>query len=70
MTRMIERLQRELADAGADLSAHLASWEYAFAMGSTCHGGRDHPTLHDARQEATRLKVRCGDLRARIAEFE
>jgi hypothetical protein len=40
---MPERLKAELAQATAELRAHMATWEYAFAMAGGCHGGRDHP---------------------------
>ena len=45
----------------AELTALMASWEYAFAMGHGCSVG-DHP-----QHRAVREKV--ADLRARIAEF-
>ena len=38
-----ERLRAELAAADAELRAHMASWEYAFAMGGGRDGGREHP---------------------------
>jgi hypothetical protein len=40
---MQERLKAELAQATAELRAHMATWEYAFAMAGGCHGGRHHP---------------------------
>jgi hypothetical protein len=58
---MREALQRELAQATAELKAHMATWEYAFAMGASCHGG-------NSRTE--RLTARCRDLRARLAEHD
>ncbi len=58
---MIERLKIELAEATAELSTHLHSWEYAFAMGHGCAVG-DHPEFRATRQ-------RAADLRARIAEL-
>jgi hypothetical protein len=67
---MIQRLRSELAEATAELTAHLHSWEYAYAMGASCHGGSDHPILRDARARTARLERRCGDLRARLAELE
>jgi hypothetical protein len=67
---MIERLRTELAEATAELAAHMHSWEYAYAMGASCHGGSNHPVLRDARAKTTRLERRCGDLRARLAEHE
>lgn len=44
---MRESLKAELAKATAELKAHIASWEYAFAMAGGCHGGRDHRALGD-----------------------
>lgn len=67
---MIDRLTRELADATAQLSAHLGSWEYAYAMGAACQGGSDHPVLAEARAKTARLERLCGDLRARLAEHQ
>jgi hypothetical protein len=67
---MIERLKTELAAATAELSTHLHSWEYAFAMGASCHGGTNHPVLREARAKLARLERHCGDLRARLAEHE
>jgi hypothetical protein len=67
---MIERLRIELDAATAELSAHLRSWEYAYAMGSSHHGGMNHPVLLEARAKTARLQRRCGDLRARLAEHE
>jgi hypothetical protein len=40
---MTEKLRSELASAEAELRRHMASWEYAFAMGSSCHGQGEHP---------------------------
>ena len=40
---MRESLKAEFAQATAELKAHMATWEYAFAMAAGCHGGRDHP---------------------------
>jgi len=67
---MIERLRTDLEDATALLTAHLHSWEYAFAMGASCGGGSDHPLLREARAKTAFLERRCGDLRARLAEHE
>ena len=67
---MIERLRTELEEATALLRAHLHSWEYAYAMGSSCGGGSDHPVLKQARAKTASLERRCGDLRARLAEHE
>jgi hypothetical protein len=52
----------------AALREHLASWPYAFAMAGGCHGGAEHPSLRAVRDEVERLRTRCGDLEALIAE--
>jgi hypothetical protein len=67
---MLDRLRAELDKATAELRAHMASWEYAFAMGSSCHGATGHPAHRATREETERLRARCRDLRARLAEFE
>jgi hypothetical protein len=65
-----EKLKAELADATAQLKTHMASWEYAFAMGGGRDGAREHP-LHWATHARTeRLAARCQALRARLAEYE
>ncbi len=48
----------------------MASWEYAFAMGSSADGGRDHPKHRETRERTEQLAIRCRDLRARLAEHE
>jgi hypothetical protein len=65
---VIERLERELAAAKAELKAHMASWEYAFAMAGGAHGGRNHPRHEETRQRTEALQRRVRDLRARLAE--
>jgi hypothetical protein len=65
----MEHLRAELEEATATLREHLASWPYAFAMAGGCHGGAEHPTLRAVRDEVDRLRTRCRDLEARIAEF-
>jgi hypothetical protein len=67
---MHEQLKFELEDALADLKAHMASWEYAFAMAGGCHGGGEHPVHWVTRARTERLATRCRDLRARLTEFE
>jgi hypothetical protein len=67
---MRERLKAELAQATAELKAHMATWEYAFAMGATSQGGRDHPVHWETHARTERLSARCRDLRARLAEHE
>jgi hypothetical protein len=69
MLWVVDRLQSELDEATAQLREHLASWPYAFAMAGGCHGGGEHPALRAVREENERLRARCRDLRARIAEF-
>jgi hypothetical protein len=67
---LLDLLKDELAAAEAELRAHMASWEYAFAMGSSRDGASNHP-LHERTRERTDLLVgRCRDLRARLAEHE
>jgi hypothetical protein len=67
---LLERLEAELARATAELKAHMATWEYAFAMGGGCHGGREHP-VHWATQARTKeLAARCRELRAQLAEHQ
>jgi hypothetical protein len=67
---MRESLHAQLTQATADLRAHMASWEYAFAMAGGCHGGRDHPLHWETNARTEKLSARCRDLRARLAEFE
>jgi hypothetical protein len=67
---MRERIEEDLARADADLKAHLASWEYAFAMAGGCHGGREHPLHWQTRARTTALAARCDALRARLAELD
>jgi len=64
----MEDLHAELETATAALREHLASWQYAYAMAGGCHGGAEHPALCAVRDEVDRLRTRCGDLRARLAE--
>jgi hypothetical protein len=67
---MRERLKAELAEATAELTAHMATWEYAFAMGASSEGARDHPLHRKTHTRTERLTARCGELRARLSEFE
>jgi hypothetical protein len=67
---MQERLKTELAEATAELKAHMATWAYAFAMGASSQGGRDHPMHSETHARTERLTARCRDLRARLAEHE
>jgi len=66
MTR--ENLRSQLAAAEAELKRHMASWEYAFAMGSSRHGQGEHPTYWATRAHTEQLVTRCRELRARLAE--
>jgi hypothetical protein len=66
----LDRLRAELEDATAELRAHMASWEYAFAMGSSCHGATEHPVHRATRERTELLRARCHGLRARLAEFD
>jgi hypothetical protein len=65
-----ERLEKELAQATAELKAHMASWEYAFAMGSSRGGGREHTQHRATRAPTEELISRCRELRAQLAEYE
>jgi hypothetical protein len=65
-----ERLRQELDAATADLKAHMASWEYAFAMAGGPNGGGDHPVHRKTRERTEELHRRVRDLRARLAEHE
>lgn len=67
---MTERLRAELDVATAELQAHLASWEYAYAMAGGANGGRDHPIHEATRQRTEALVARCRDLRAQLAEHD
>jgi hypothetical protein len=67
---LLDRLNAELAAADAELTAHMASWEYAFAMGSGREGARRHPK-HVATQACTeQLMGRCRHLRAQLSEHQ
>jgi hypothetical protein len=65
-----QKLRAELAQATAELKAHMASWEYAFAMGGGRDGGRNHPVHQETRARTEQLHARCRDLKARLAEHE
>ena len=67
---MTDRLKIELEAAIADLEAHMASWEYAYAMAGGPNGGGDHPIHAETRRRTELLRARVRDLRARIAEHE
>lgn len=65
-----ERLKADLAAASAELEAHMASWEYAFAMGAARDGARDHPLHSETRAHTDQLEERYRDLKARLTEHE
>jgi hypothetical protein len=67
---LVERLRAELEVATAELKAHMASWEYAFAMGGGRDGGRNHPVHQQTRARTEALHARCRDLKAQLAEHE
>jgi hypothetical protein len=65
-----QRLRAELAQAKTELQTHMASWEYAFAMGGGGDGSRNHPLHRRTRARTDELLARCRDLQARLAEHE
>ena len=65
-----QRLRAELAEADAALRAHMASWEYAFAMGQAREGGSEHPVHASTHARTAELTGRYRDLRARVAEYD
>lgn len=70
MRPVIETLKAELAEADAALKAHMASWDYAFAMGSSRDGAAGHPRHAATRARTAELTTRVKDLKARLAEHE
>jgi hypothetical protein len=64
------RLRAELVEADAALRAHMASWEYAFAMGSSRDGGSEHPHHWATRARTDELLARRRALAARLAEHD
>ncbi len=70
LTAELDRLRSELAGASAELKAHMASWEYAFAMGSGRDGAQHHPRHRETHERTAALTSRCRDLRARLSEYE
>jgi hypothetical protein len=70
MEPVIETLKAELAEADAALKAHMASWDYAFAMGSSRDGAAGHPRHAATRARTAELTTRVKDLKARLAEHE
>jgi hypothetical protein len=65
---MPQTVEAELARATAELGAHMASWDYAFAMAAGRDGGHNHPAHRATRARAERLAARCRELRARLAK--
>jgi hypothetical protein len=65
-----QKLREELEEATSELRSHMASWEYAFAMGAGRDGSSEHPMHWQTRARTERLLARCRELRARLAEFE
>jgi hypothetical protein len=63
---MREHLEAQLNEAAAELKAHMATWEYAFAMGAQSHGAANHPLHHQTRARTERLAARCRELQARL----
>ena len=66
----LDTLRSQLAAAEAELRAHMASWDYAFAMGSSRDGASNHPRHRKTREHTDVLVGRCRDLRARVAEHD
>jgi len=67
---MRQAIESELTHARAELHAHMASWEYAFAMAGGSNGGREHPVHWATRARTEALLERCRDLEARLAEHD
>ena len=65
---MGDSLETKLAQATAELKAHMATWEYAFAIAAGSHGGRNHPVHRETRARTDGLAARCRELSARLAE--
>jgi uncharacterized protein YceH (UPF0502 family) len=64
----MNELGAQLDDAVAALKAHLASWEYAYAMAAGPDG--EHPVHWRTRERTAQLETRVADLRARLAEHD
>ena len=67
---LLEHLRAELVRTEAKLKAHMASWEYAFAMGGGREGAHNHPVHQRTRARTDELAGRCRDLKAQIAEHQ
>jgi hypothetical protein len=68
LSSVMSELERKLATATAELEAHMASWEYAYAMAAGPAG--EHPVHWRTRERTAELESRVADLRARLAEHE
>jgi hypothetical protein len=64
----MNELGAQLEDAVAALKAHMASWEYAYAMAAGPDG--EHPVHWRTRARTEELRTRVSDLRARLAEHD
>lgn len=67
---MDEGLKTQLAAADAELRAHMASWEYAFAMGSSRDGAQNHPRHAATHARTEALIRRYRDLQALVSEHD
>ncbi len=67
---MEDRLKAELVEAEAALKAHMATWEYAYSMGDSRDGARNHPLHVKTHARTEELRRRWRDLRAQVAEHE
>jgi hypothetical protein len=67
---MYEALRAELAAVSAELKAHMSTWEYAFAMGSSSDGASNHPLHAATRARTEQLMGRYRDLSALLGEHE
>lgn len=61
---MTDRNHFRLAAAQAELAAHMASWEYAYAHAGGCHSGTGHPTHRATRERTALLAARVAAARA------
>jgi hypothetical protein len=67
---MRDALKAELERARTELRAHMESWEYAFAMGSSRDGASEHPQHWATRARTEELAARVRNLTARLAEHD
>jgi hypothetical protein len=65
---VMNELAQALADATAELKAHMASWEYAYAMAAGPAG--EHPVHWRTRERTAALQNRVRDLTARLQEHD